>query len=139
MSRWTALVALASILLAAAPRAEAALYDDMGGQPGIERLVDNATARFLADPRVSKTFEDTNMDRFKKMLAAQLCQLTGGGCAYTGRDMTAAHRGLEVNQAQFNALAEDLQDAMEAVGVGYHTQNRLMAILAPMERNVVSR
>jgi hemoglobin len=139
MSRCAAIVALASVLLAVAPRAEAALYDDMGGQPVILRIVDNATARFLADPRVSKTFSETNMDRFKKMLADQLCQLADGPCQYKGRDMTAAHRGLEINQAQFNALAEDLQDAMEEVGVGYHTQNRLMAILAPMQRNVISR
>ena len=131
--------AFAATLLAAAPRANAALYEDMGGQTGIDRLVDDATARFLADPRVGKTFDDTNMVRFKKMLADQLCQLTGGPCEYKGHDMKTAHHGLAVNQAQFNALAEDLQDAMEAVGVSYHTQNRLMALLAPMQRDVVSR
>ncbi len=139
MSRCAAIIALASVLLAAAPRAEAALFEDMGGQPAIDKIVDDATARFLADPRISQTFSETNMVRFKKMLADQLCQLADGPCQYKGRDMTAAHRGLEINQAQFNALAEDLQDAMEAVGVGYHTQNRLMAILAPMQRNVISR
>ena len=53
--------------------------------------------------------------------------------------MTTAHRGLAVNQAMFNALAEDLQDSMAAVGVSYHTQNRVLALLAPMQRDVVSR
>lgn len=130
---------MVTMLLAAAPRAEAALFDDVGGQPGIDRIVADATARFLADPRVGKTFEDTNMDRFKKMLSAQLCQLTGGPCEYRGHDMATAHRGLAVNQAMFNALAEDLQDAMAATGVSYHTQNRVLALLAPMQRDVVSR
>ena len=133
------MLTLATALLAAAPQARAALFDDVGGQAGIDRIVDDATARFLADPRVSKTFEETNMDRFKKMLSAQLCQLTGGPCEYRGHDMTTAHRGLAVNQAMFNALAEDLQDSMEAVGVSYHTQNRVLALLAPMQRDVVSR
>ena len=139
MSRWSLMLTVATTLLAAAPGAKAALFDDVGGQPGIDRIVDDATARFLADPRVNKTFEDTNMDRFKKMLAAQLCQLTGGPCDYRGHDMTTAHRGLAVNQAMFNALAEDLQDSMESVGVSYHTQNRVLALLAPMQRDVVSR
>ena len=139
MSRWTMSFTFAAMLLAAAPQAQAALFDDVGGQQGIDRIVDDATARFLADPRVSKTFEDTNMDRFKKMLSAQLCQLTGGPCEYHGHDMASAHRGLAVNQAMFNALAEDLQDSMEAVGVSYHTQNRVLALLAPMQREVVSR
>ncbi len=139
MSRWLGGLAFVAMLLAAAPRAQAALYDDMGGRAGIDRLVEDATARFLADPRVNKTFAETNMDRFKKMLSAQLCQITGGPCEYKGRGMAAAHRGLEVNQAMFNALAEDLQDSMAAVGVSYHTQNRVIALLAPMQRDVVSR
>ncbi len=132
------MLALAATLFVA-PWAEAALFDDIGGQAEIDRIVDDATVRFLADPRVNKTFEDTNMDRFKKMLAAQLCQVTGGPCDYRGHDMTTAHRGLAVNQAMFNALAEDLQDSMEAVGVPYHTQNRVLALLAPMQRDIVSR
>ena len=138
MPQWPALAVFAA-LLAAAPSARAALFDDVGGQPGIDRIVDNATARFLADARVSGTFDNTNMVRFKTMLSAQLCQLTGGPCTYRGHDMEAVHRGLAVSRSMFNALAEDLQDAMEDVGVAYHTQNRVIALLAPMQRDVVTR
>ena len=129
----------AGILLAAVPAAHAALYEDLGAQDGVARIVDDATRRFLADPRVAPTFEETNMDRFKRLFTTQLCQLSGGPCDYRGRGMAASHRGLKLNQAQFNAVAEDLQDAMAAVGVGYHTQNRLMALLAPMQRDVVTQ
>ena len=79
------------------------------------------------------------MDRFRHLLAEQVCQLADGPCNYTGRSMAAAHRGLDLTRAQFNAGAEDLQDAMTAVGVGYHTQNRLIAKLAPMQRDVVTQ
>ena len=53
--------------------------------------------------------------------------------------MEASHRGLAVTHAKFNAVAEDLQTAMERTGVGYWTQNRLMARLAPMHRLIVTR
>ena len=53
--------------------------------------------------------------------------------------MDAAHHGLAVTQAKFNAVAEDLQAAMEQTGVGYWTQNRLMAQLLPMRRLIVAR
>ena len=139
MSRWLASIVFVVAMLAAIPQARANLYDDIGGQPGVERIVAAATARFLTDPLVGKTFEDTNMDRFKKMLADQICQLTGGPCEYRGHDMASAHRGLAVNQLMFNKLAEDLQDAMEDVGVSYHAQNRVLALLAPMQRDVVTR
>ena len=133
-----ALLTVIVVALLAAP-AKAALYDDLGAGPGIDRIVADATARFLADPRIAPTFDDTNMERFKRMLASQLCHVSGGPCVYTGRSMTAAHHGLQLGQAQFNALVEDLQDAMTKQGVGYHTQNELLALLAPMQRDVVTR
>ncbi|HEX2940070.1 MAG TPA: hypothetical protein VHO91_03420, partial [Rhodopila sp.] len=58
---------------------------------------------------------------------------------YKGRPMAAAHEGLDLNQAKFNAVAEDLQTAMEQVGIPYWTQNRLMARLAPLEHDIVTK
>ena len=137
--RHARLVLFAAALCAAAPAARAELYDDLGGEAGIRSIVDHAVPRWLADPRVGPTFADTNMDRFRRLLADQFCQITDGPCHYAGRNMVAAHRGLDLTRAQFNALAEDLQDAMEESGVAYHTQNRLLAKLAPMQRDVVTQ
>ena len=127
----------AAALCIAAPGARAELYDDLGGQAGMQVIVDHAIQRWLADPRVGPTFADTNMDRFRRLITDQLCQVTGGPCRYAGRTMAAAHRGLDLTRAQFNAVAEDLQDAMEDSGVAYHMQNRVLARLAPMQRDVV--
>jgi len=44
-----------------------------------------------------------------------------------------------VTRAKFNAVAEDLQTAMERTGLPYWTQNRLMALLAPMQRDIVTQ
>lgn len=121
------------------PMAQATLFDDLGGQPGVSAIVDRAVARWLADPRVGPTFADTNMTRFRHLLNEQLCAVAEGPCRYTGKDMAAAHRGLDLHRNQFNALAEDLQDAMEELGIAYHTQNRLIARLAPMQRDVVTQ
>ncbi len=130
---------LFAAMLCAASAARAELYDDLGGEAGMRVIVGHAIQRWMADPRVGPTFADTNMDRFRRLITDQLCQVTGGPCRYTGRDMAAAHRGLDLTRAQFNAVAEDLQDAMEDSGVAYHTQNRVLAKLAPMQRDVVTR
>jgi hemoglobin len=53
--------------------------------------------------------------------------------------MTAAHKGLHLNNADFNAVVEDLQAAMDKVGLPFATQNRFLARLAPMQHQVVSR
>ena len=115
------------------------LFADLGGTSGIDRIVDVAVALFLSDDRIKLDFDNINPDRLRSRLKSKLCQVADGPCEYKGRTMDAAHNGLEVTQAKFNAVAEDLQAAMEQAGVGYWTQNRLMARLAPMQRLIVTR
>ena len=119
--------------------AEDDLYARLGGQAGIDRIVEGAMGLFLADPRVKADFEDTDPGRLKSRLANQLCHLAGGPCAAGSRSMAESHAALHVDRARFNAVAEDLQQAMEDAGIPYWTQNRLMALLAPMQRDIVTR
>ncbi len=131
-----ATVAAANLLIA--PAQAGTLYADLGEQRGLTRIVDGLLERALADARIKATLEDTNIDRLKRLLVLQLCGLTGGPCRYTGRTMKAAHADLNLTPRHFNALVEDLQDAMDAEHVSFWTQNHLLALLAPMHRDVVA-
>jgi hemoglobin len=111
----------------------------MGGQDAIVKIADDTTANFLADERIKATFDNTNMDRFRKLLAEQFCQVAGGPCAYTGRNMAESHKGLHLDNADFNAVVEDLQKAMDKNGVPFATQNRFLARLAPMQHDIVTK
>jgi hemoglobin len=115
------------------------LFHDLGGRDGIATIVDDATVNFLADPRIKATFDNTNMDRFKGNLTDQLCVVAGGPCEYKGQSMHDAHKGLHLTNADFNALVEDLQAGMDKAGVPFATQNRLLARLAPMQHDVVTK
>lgn len=127
-------------MVAALPaRADGTLYDRLGQKAGIARVVDGAVALYLTDPRLKADFDNINPDWLRKRITDFICQLAGGPCEYKGRSMAASHKGLHVNQAKFNAVAEDLQAAMEQAGIPYWTQNRLMARLAPMQRDIVTR
>ena len=133
------IVALAAALLSPPVAQAATLYADLGAKAGIDRIVERATAIWTSDPRIADTFDDTNVARFKLKLAEQLCQVSGGGCVYSGRTMHDAHKGLHLGTSQFNVLVEDLQQAMDDVGIPFSIQNRLLAVLAPMAREVVGR
>lgn len=115
------------------------LYVELGGRAGIDRIVEGAFGLFLRDDRVRTDFEETDPVRLKTRLASQICHLAGGPCVAGSRSMAESHAALHVDRARFNAVAEDLQQAMEDVGVPYWTQNRLMALLAPMQRDIVTR
>ena len=134
------LAAAAALTIAAAPaRADDTLFQDMGGQDAIVKIASDATDNFLADDRIKATFDNTNMDRFRKLLAEQFCVVAGGPCTYTGRSMHDAHKGLHLDNADFNAVVEDLQKAMDKDGVPFATQNRFLARLAPMQHDVVTK
>ncbi len=115
------------------------LYEALGAQPGIQRIVDGLLRRSLDDPRIKDSFDDTNIERLNRLLASQICALTGGPCDYKGRSMKASHAALGLQARQMDALVEDLQSAMDAEAVPFRTQNRLLALLAPMRDDVVSK
>ena len=128
---------LVLLMLATAAHASPTLYERIGGEAKLKATVDEFTNLILADDRINFTFADSDMNKFKKLIFEQLCEITQGPCKYTGRDMHEAHAKLNLNNAQFNALAEDLYIAFDRVHVPYRVQNQVIALLAPMQRDVV--
>lgn len=116
-----------------------AVFQQFGGKSGIDKIVADFLPIVLADERIKETFKDADVERLGNLLSEQFCQLTGGPCKYSGKDMQEAHKDMHLTNAQFNALAEDLQYAMEKNGVPSSAQNKLIAKLAPMQRTVVTR
>jgi hemoglobin len=136
------LSAIALLALAAVGPARAvddSIYRGLGGREGINNIVATMIKLVLADPRINETFVDSDMKRIEIRLGEQFCVLSGGPCVYNGDEMREVHGGLKVTNAQFNALAEDLQIAMERNNVPSYVQNKLIAKLAPMQRAIVTR
>ena len=129
------LLALPALAQSAAP---AGLYQALGEKPGIDRLVDDFVNRAVKDPRIGAHFKDTKPAALKESLADQFCQLRGGPCKYEGADMKSAHADMQINKGHFHALVEVLQSAMDAQGIPFSQQNRLLALLAPMHRDIIT-
>ena len=115
-----------------------ALYQQLGAQPGLVKLVDDLMVRLLADPRMNPFFKDVDQAHVKAELVTQFCEVSGGPCRRKGPDMKQAHAGMDINKNNFNALVEVLQQAMDAQGVAFTTQNKLLARLAPMHRQIIN-
>jgi hemoglobin len=124
---------------AATPFAGDEMWRAFHGRAGVDRIVDDLVDRSVADPRISEVFEAHDLVRLRRTLKEQFCYILGGGCDYTGRDMTAAHKDLGLQNTDFNALVEHLQAAMDREKVPFRAQNRFLAKLAPMQRQAVER
>jgi len=116
-----------------------AVYQGLGQKEGIARFVQDFVEIITTDHRISAAFAETDKERLGFMLTEQFCELSGGPCKYSGKDMSTAHQQMHITNAQFNALAEDLQIAMDKHGVASSVQNKLIAKLAPMQRAVVTK
>jgi hemoglobin len=117
----------------------AGLYVALGERAGIERFIARTVDRSLVDPRIASFFSNADVTLLKERLTDQVCQLAGGPCAYDGADMASAHTGQGIRSKHFNALVENLQAAMDAEGVPYAAQNRVLALLAPMRPHIVGK
>jgi hemoglobin len=115
------------------------LYERLGGIDAIRAVVDDFVGNVAADKRINKFFAHTDIGRLKHNLVDQICQGTGGPCTYTGRSMKETHAGMGVRNRDFNALVGDLGKTLKKFKVPAREQRELVAILAPMRRDIVMR
>lgn len=136
-----ALATAAGLLLPLAARADADLstFRAFGEKPGLVRIMDDFMVALLADPRTRPFFENANQTRVKEQLVEQICAVLEGPCKYEGAPMGPLHASMGIRQEHFNALVEDLQIAMDKNAVPFRAQNKLLARLAPLHREIITR
>jgi hemoglobin len=120
------------------------VYKSLGGKKAIVAIVDEFVARVATDNRINGFFKDTASDparltKFKKNLADQICEATGGPCKYTGKDMKSAHAGMGISDDNFDALVQDLVASLDKFGVKNGDKQALLGVLGPMQKDVVGK
>ena len=121
------------------PPKDDSLYRGLGELPGITRIVEGMLLNAARNPRITHHYADVDIERLRDKLIEQICFEAGGPCVYTGDSMEESHKGLNIDRGDFNALVEDLIDAMDAEGVAVPVQNRLLARLAAMRGQIIGR
>ncbi|MES2902489.1 MAG: group 1 truncated hemoglobin [Pseudomonadota bacterium] len=141
LKRASSALVIGAILSLAAPAhaKDDQLFKDLGGKPGIDKIVGDLMPMIMADARINKFFEKVDMKKLGGLLSEQFCELSGGPCVYSGRDMVISHDEMGVRTSHFNALAENLQVAMERNNVPAAASNKLVAMLAPMHKAMVRK
>lgn len=121
------------------PPKDDSLYRGLGELPGITRIVEGMLLNAARNPRITHHYDDVDIERLRDKLVEQFCVEAGGPCEYSGDSMEESHKGLNIDRGDFNALVEDLIDAMDAEHIPVPAQNRLLARLAPMRGQIIDR
>lgn len=69
---------------------------------------------------------------------SSFCDFASGPCRFSGKNMRTAHAGQDITRTDFSAVVEILQDSLDARAVPFAVQNRLLAHLAPLHRDIVN-
>ena len=141
MRRTIAAATLAVLLAACAgkPASEGTLWDALGREAGVGQVIDGTMRRAHADASIADLFADTDDAFLKARLLEQICEAAGGGCTYTGLSMEEAHSGMQITDAEFGVFVAHLVAAMDDARVPAGTQQKLIALLAPMQPEVVGQ
>lgn len=112
------------------PDAETELLERLGGPEAIAEIVKDTYERVLADPELSPFFDDVAMDRLRRMQYEFIVSALGGPIAYSGAEITMAHRGRGISGSHFAKFCGCFADAMEARGVSSRDVDQSLSRLA---------
>ncbi|CAH9054458.1 Group 1 truncated hemoglobin GlbN [Pseudoalteromonas sp. CIP111854] len=113
------------------------LYHQVGEQAGLERLTDAFINQIGQDKVVFHYFKQTNVSHFRTGFISHMCAVLDGPCQYQGDNMVQIHTGMNISEYDFNHTVDLLIAAMNEVGISHPVQNKVLAKLAPMRRNII--
>jgi len=139
---WSKVVGIGVLLAAVgcgryASKPEPSLYDRLGGKPAITAVVGDFLQAVGNDGRVRHQPAPERVPALRALLVDLVCQASGGPCVYGGRDMKAAHAGMGISQAEFEAVVDDLVKTLDHYKVAEREKRELLALLGPMRNDIV--
>ena len=112
------------------------------GRAGIALIVDDFVVNVVADNRINarfKALKPAEVNQLKANLADQICQAAGGPCAYLGRDMKDAHKGMKITDAEWSATVEAFNKALDKHKIPAEQKQELIGLLASMKGDIVGQ
>lgn len=118
-----------------------ALYERLGGAAGIRRIVDGTVAAHMDNPLIGHRFQPyadrpERVEEIKQHTCDFFAAGSGGPDAYTSRSMTEAHRGMEIEDAEYDAAADDIMRTMKALNYDADTRAEVAAILDSLKPEI---
>jgi len=135
------------------------LYERLGSDAGVKRIVDDFVDRVLADPRVnwerkgvkrggvlgigagSAEWKPTPemIEALKLHLAQFVAVATGGPALYEGTRIAEVHGGMKITNAEFDASIGDLKATLDALKVATAEQKELLAVFESVRAQTVEK
>jgi hemoglobin len=116
---------------------DATLYERLGGEEKIRAIAGDIFDNHLKNPAVQPRYADSDRAEVVRLVTEFVCAGTGGPQTYTGKDMVAAHKGMNVNEQEYMAVLDDIMGALEKNGVGQREQEEVLMIAYSLRKEIL--
>lgn len=136
---------MSATALAQQTAAQKPLYDRLGGLKGITVVVDDFINRLVVNKTLNRNpaidaGRKTSPAPYLKFQVSQLvCEVSGGPCKYTGRDMKSAHAHLNISAKEWDVMAGEFKKSLDKYKVPAAEQNELFEIVGKTRPDIVVR
>lgn len=114
------------------------IYEKIGGEAAVNAAVDIFYRKVLSDDRISHFFDTVDMDAQLVKQKAFLTMAFGGPNNYSGQDMREAHKGMNLTEIHFNAVAECLTSTLEELSVPQDIIDEIIGICLSVKDDVLN-
>ncbi len=115
---------------------ETSLYERIGGQPAVVKLVDDFYRRVCDDPELAPFFEHASLEKLVRMQHEFFAAALGGPIDYSGIDLAKAHHGRGIMRQQFGLFVEHLLDTLKDQGIPESEATEVIQRIATYESEV---
>ena len=122
--------------------AEKTLYQRMGGYDVIAGIVDDFIGQLVKDKafdRFGGGRSQNSLVRTRQLVVDQICNLSGGPCAYIGRDMKTAHEGLKITDAEWDSAIKKFDVSLDKFKIGEGEHKEFIAMLQKLKPDVAEK
>lgn len=116
------------------------LYDRLGGYDAIAAVTNAFLPRLQNDEKLRRFWEHRGadgIDREKQLLIDFLSNAAGGPVYYTGRDMPTSHKGMGVDEDDWQRLVNHLTATLESFNVPREEIDEVIAFVDSTKQEIV--
>lgn len=115
------------------------LFDKLGGMASVNAAVDIFYKKVLADDSISHFFKNSNMATQAGKQKAFLAYAFGAVMPYSGKNMRAAHAGMNLTDEHFGAVARHLVATLKELNVPQNLIDEVVAVASSTKNDIVGQ
>ena len=116
------------------------LYARLGGYDAIAAVTNDVYPRMQSDDKMRRFWDhrgDDGIEREKQLLIDFICAAAGGPLLYTGRDMVPVHKGMGIDEEDWERFIGYLTETLGVFDVPERERNEVLAFVESTKQEIV--